>query len=85
MHTPEIKNIKNSLWENFEKILKDNWNSIFKEKKYHTTYKDGEKEITLRFRVKNIEENEVLLEVEKEIKYLTGELPVEKEEVSIII
>jgi len=85
MHTPEIKSIKNSLWEHFDSILKENWNKIFQDTKFHTSYIDGEKEVTLRFRVKEVLKDKIILEVEKEIRHITGESPVEKEVVEIII
>ena len=85
MHAPEIKEIVNNLWTHFEKILRENWKTIYNEEKFHTSYLDNDKEVTLRFRVKDREETKVILEVEKEINHITWELPVEKEEVEVII
>jgi len=85
MHTPEIKQIVNNLWTHFEEILRENWRTIYNEEKFHTSYLDNDKEVTLRFRVKDKEDSKVILEIEKEIAHITWELPVEKEEVEIII
>jgi uncharacterized protein YqkB len=85
MHAPEIKGISNDLGENFEKILKDNWWKIYTENKFHTSYIDKDKEVTLRFRVKEKTPTEVIVEVEKEIKHISWELPIEKNIVKIII
>jgi len=85
MHTPDIKEIRNDLWENFEKILRENWNTIYKDSKFHTSYFDQDKEITLRFRVKEKTGNSVIIETEKEIKHISWELPVEKEIIEVIV
>jgi len=85
MHTPDIKEIRNDLWTHFTEILKDNWKTIYDETKFHTSYMDGDKEVTLRFRVKDKQKDKVIIETEKEIKYPTWNLPVEKEIVEVII
>ena len=85
MHTPEIKKIRNDLWTHFTEILKNNWKTIYNETKFHTSYTDQDKEVTLRFRVKEKQENKVIIETEKEIKYSTWNLPVEKEIIEVII
>ena len=85
MHTPEIKEIINNLWTHFEEILRENWNIIYKEEKFHTSYLDNDKEVTLRFRIKNKEDSKIVLEVEKEIAHIIWKLPVEKEEVEVIV
>lgn len=85
MHAPEIKEIVNNLWTHFEEILRENWKTIYNEEKFHTSYSDNDKEVTLRFRVKEKENGKVILEVEKEIQHITWELPVEKEEVEVLI
>ena len=85
MHTPDIKEIRNDLGENFEKVLRENWNTIFQENKFHTSYFDQDKEVTLRFRIKDKTDNKVVIETEKEIKHIAGELPVEKEIIEVII
>jgi len=85
MHTPEIKEIRNDLWVHFEEILRNNWNEIYKNTKFHTSYFDQDKEVTLRFRVKEKTDNKVILETEKEIKHIGWELPVEKEIVEVIV
>jgi hypothetical protein len=70
MHIPDIKEIRNDLGENFEKVLRENWNVIFQEDKFHTSYFDGNKEVTLRFRVKEKTNNKVVLETEKDVKHI---------------
>ncbi len=85
MHTPEIKEIRNDLWSHFTEILKNNWKTIYNETKFHTSYTDQDKEVTLRFRVKEKQENKVIIETEKEIRYSTWNLPVEKEIIEVII
>jgi len=82
---PEIKQIRDDLWVHFEKILRENWERIYKDSKFHTSYFDQDKEITLRFRVKEKNENKILLETEKEIKYMWWELPVEKKFIEVIV
>ena len=73
------------MWVHFENILNENWKKIFDEEKFFTTYIDWEKEITLRIRVKEKLENKVILEVEKEILYDTGEDSVRIEIVEVEI
>lgn len=85
MHTPEIKWIENNLWTHFEEILRKNWKTIFNEEKFHIQYLDDNKEITLRFRVKEKLDNKVELEIEKEINYDLWTEPVIKENVTILI
>jgi len=67
MHTPEIRQIVNNLWTHFEEILRENWKVIYNEEKFYTSYLDNDKEVTLRFRVKDKEDSKVILEIEKEI------------------
>jgi hypothetical protein len=85
MHTPKIKGINNNLWTHFEEVLRENWHTIYNEDKFHISYLDNDKEVILRFRVKDKENDKVILEVEKEISHITWELPVEKEEVEVIV
>jgi len=85
MHVPEIKQIVNNLGEHFEKKLRQNWKVIYEEEKFSTSYLDNDKEVALRFRVKEKNNDKVVLEVEKEIQFIDGELPVNKEEVVILI
>ena len=80
-----IKILNTDLWENFEKILKENWEKIYENSKFHTSYFDQDKEVTLRFRIKERNWNEITLEAEKVIKHLAWELPVEIKTIKVQI